>query len=61
MVVMTTRVPIRDRVELDKRLKANGVDAKLFSNEEARDKAAWALKNIRLGSLRKRINPAELR
>ena len=52
---------IRDRIELDKRLKAIGQDAKLFSTEEARDKAQWVLKKARLGEDRKRIKLSEIR
>lgn len=52
---------VKDRLELDKRLRDNGVDAKLFSSDEARDKAKWFLKQVRLGSLRKKIRPEELR
>lgn len=52
---------VTDRLELDKRLRDNGVDARLFSSDEARDKAKWVLKQIRMGSLRKRIPPGQLR
>jgi len=57
----TSRVPIKDRVELDNRLRDTGTDTKLFSSEEAKDKAKWVLKNYRLGNLRKKIDPRELR
>jgi hypothetical protein len=52
---------VKDRLELDHRLRENGVDAKLFSGDEARDKAKWVLKQMRLGNLRKKMRPAELR
>jgi hypothetical protein len=54
------KAPVRDRVELDKRLRDAGVDGKLFKNDENRDKAAWYLKQVRLGSYRKKINPREM-
>ncbi len=50
---------VKDRVELDHRLRANGHKG-LFSSDEARDKAKWVLKNVRLGNDRKRIDPREL-
>lgn len=53
--------PPRTRTELDDRLKDNGMDCKLFSNDEAKDKARWVEKQIRLGSYRKKIDPRELR
>lgn len=55
------RSEVKDRVELDKRLKASGLDAKLFSSDEARDKAKWVLKKMRLGEDRKTIKLSEIR
>ena len=52
---------VKDRLELDHRLRDNGIDAKLFSSEEARDKAEWVLKKLRQGKDRLRIDPRELR
>lgn len=52
---------VKDRVELDHRLRANGLDAKLFSSEEARDKARWVLKKLRQGKDDLKIDPRELR
>lgn len=61
---LTSRTPVTDRLELDKRLRECGANARLFSSDEARDKAAWALKHMRDGHYRHqrlRIDPTELR
>lgn len=57
---MKSRAEIKNRVELDKRLKSNGYDAGLFKNEEVRDKAEWVLKKARMGG-REKMRPSELR
>ena len=55
------RKPPKTRLELDARLQGEGMDAKLYSSEESRDKAKWVLKNLRMGNDRKKIAPNELR
>lgn len=56
MTAIHTRKKIKNRLELDKRLRGEGQQAPLFKNDEARDKAAWVLKKKRLGEDHKTVN-----
>ena len=47
--------PPRTRTELDDRLKDQGLDAKLFRDEESKERSRWAEKQLRLGSTRKTV------
>lgn len=46
----------RNRVELDERLKGEGLHAPLFKSEENIDKARWILKQQRAGKYDKTVN-----
>ncbi len=45
---------IRTRSELDERLRKEGKQG-LYANEQARDQAKWAEKQLRLGNLNKTL------
>lgn len=45
----------KNRLELDEVLRENGQHSTLFRDGESRERAAWILKQIRMGSDRKTV------